>query len=331
VFLKIWFLKQILIFCTLRIQSPSHFYYCRCLHLSYSKLVSAEIPKAIPWNAFLLGTFCRRTTYHREGLTPTSHPWGDMASNPPVTCCGVAAGYISPSAFWSICSSAKIQLWPPLHKPERHRLFLYKEPFHSFTSVHRLFKLAQLTSDLDLARKLTCSCYLLSFQLLCSLQSSTAITSYDLLVHWLFFFSCYHFGGLYQFSTSVIFKFYVFIALLIILERGGEKRERRKNRIHVHLLLICNGYRNVPIVHHQMLSFTTVTSKAMCYWSVVSERFKAQICFLLPLTLHDSVHSEIIANTDIQWVEKDAPERYASDFSGLLRYKCMFRSSVDGC
>lgn len=98
----------------------------------------------------------------------------------------------------------------------------------------------------------------------------------------------------------------------------------------MHLLLIYNGYSNVPIVH-QMLSFTTVTYKAMCYWSVVSARFKAQICFLLPLTLHDSVHSEIIANTYIQWVEKDVPERCASDFSGLLGYKCNFRSSVDGC
>lgn len=172
--------------------------------------------------------FFRRTTYHREGLIPTSHPWGDMAANPPVICYRVAAGDISPSALWIIWASAKIQSWPPLHKPEQHRLFLCKEPLCSFTSLHRLFNLAQLTSDLDLARKLTCSCYLLSFRLLCSLQSSTAITLYALLVHWLFFFSWYHFRGLYQFSTSVIFKFYVLIALLIILEKGGEKRRGEK-------------------------------------------------------------------------------------------------------
>jgi len=82
----------------------------------------------------------------------------------------------------------------------------------------------------------------------------------------LFFFPWYHFRGLYQFSTSVIFKFYMFIALLIIMKRGGEERKGRKNRIHLHLLLIYNGYSNVvPIVHHQMSAFTTVTCKAMCH------------------------------------------------------------------
>lgn len=101
-------------------------------------------------------------------------------------------------------------------------------------------------------------------------------SSGSLNLYFIIFFSWYHFRSLYQFSTSVIFKFYVFIALLIILkkgeeERGGEgsgkeERERRKNRILMHVLLIYDGYSNVvPIVHHQMLAFTTVTCKAMCY------------------------------------------------------------------
>lgn len=69
------------------------------------------------------------------------------------------------------------------HKPEWHLLFPHKESLPSFTLYHRLFKLAQLTSDLALAGKLTCPCYLLFFQILCSLQSSMAITLYVLLVH----------------------------------------------------------------------------------------------------------------------------------------------------
>lgn len=107
------------------------------------------------------------------------------------------------------------------------------------------------------------------------LNSNNFMCSSGSLNLFFFFFPWYHFRGLYQFSTSVIFKFYVFIALLIILKRGGEERgeegcgkeerERRKNRIHMHVLLIYNEYSNVPIVHHQMLAFTTVTCKAMCY------------------------------------------------------------------
>lgn len=118
-----------------------------------------------------------------------------------------------------------------------------------------MFKLAQLTLDLALAWKLTCPCYLLLFNFLCSLQSSTAITLRVLLVHWCFFFPWYHLKGLYQFSISVIFKFYMFIALLIIMKRWGDERKERKNRIHTHLLWIYNGYSHVvTIVHHRMLS-----------------------------------------------------------------------------
>lgn len=78
-----------------------------------------------------------------------------------------------------------------------------------------------------------------------------------------FFFPWYHFRGLYQFSTSVVFKFYMFIALLIIIKRIGEERKGRKIGYTL-LLLINNGCSNVPIVHDQVLASTTVNCNAMC-------------------------------------------------------------------
>lgn len=90
-----------------------------------------------------------------------------------------------------------------------------------------------------------------------------AITLYVLLVHWFFFFPWYHFRGLYQFSTSVVFKLYMFIALLIIIKRVGEERKGRKIE-YMFLLLIYNGCSNVPIVHYRVLASTTVNCNAMC-------------------------------------------------------------------
>lgn len=147
-----------------------------------------------------------------------------------------------------------------------------------------MFKLAELTLDSVLAGKLNWACYLLFFQFFCSLQSSMAITLYVFLVHWFFFFPWYHFRGLYQFSTSVVFKFYMFIALLIIIKSVGEGRKGRKIG-YMLLLLIYNGCNNVPIVHYQVLASTTVTCNAIC--CVATAKIKSQICFLFPLTLHD--------------------------------------------
>lgn len=148
------------------------------------------------------------------------------------------------------------------------------------------FKLAELALDSVLAGKLNWPRYLLFLQFFWSLQSSVAITLYVLLVHWFFFFPWYHFRGLYQFSTSVVFKFYMFIALLIIIKRVGEERKGRKIG-YMLLLLIYNGCSNVPIVHCQLLTSTTVNCNAMCCWSVETARNESPICFLFPLTLHD--------------------------------------------